>query len=762
MDPLSVAASIVGILAATAKVIEIVQPFVSNSKDAPKIAMTVHSEVTRVRIILEPLKSLLQDVSTPSSPPAARASFIRVDHLVVIFTDGVLLFSELETLLAPLQLPTDAQLQLRQRLLWASKKNSISEALKRIQHFLASLSAFLNVLQCRSDLAALQSQHILDDQISELLEDNRALAARVKDLEDSFNATATTKELPQNSSTYRPSSDAVTFSGALPTHDSTSTQPRATMPSTKYSNRLSVISQNSLVSSFSALRFRTDLEKSRVYRRVKRSSSRMSFSSSAIGSRAWSIFSGLSLAEISAISVIALPLFSPDLQNSHHYVFGSVESSKSVETVVSDSSLFYESMKLRATFIQNISTGFEVSAHKLPFKTDRDLYILWNAFVTGHIFYVVQDLLKPASTGPNEPILGAAEFARFAKEHLGELGLSERESFAVVSETYRTDMFNSRPVIRMLNFLFDRHSERLNIVSPFDEKENMLDDDKLIIGESETAEKLRQFLKEERTYVNQLERLSDFWNIIRHSGEFTIPYSGDFSRTLPWNYLIQNLGDILTIANRFLYALEAKKLSLSPIKAFAEIFLTFSQDIPSHEGFQAYGHYNSFQDLRVLSAEGAFSRIRDCIFRSSPAMKYLVSSKDNFVAHLSLPVARFYRYLDFLKEFENNKNLDEQERAIINLAHHSMFSFLELDVHEVPLRSPDLPEHPRRYYPPKKAAARGQGMMRWLDGVGESDPSFRRVKYEAPLYPAQPLWSRKIDLPAGTLPTTAEEPSLYI
>jgi hypothetical protein len=147
MDPLSVAASIVGILAAAGKVTEIVGPLISATKDAPKLAKTIYSEVNRVQIVLEPLKELLQEVSNPSSPVAAYASFIRVDHLVVVFTDGVLLFCELETLIKPLKTSNDAQLQLRQRLLWASKRNAIAEVIKRMQNFLTSLSALLNVLQ---------------------------------------------------------------------------------------------------------------------------------------------------------------------------------------------------------------------------------------------------------------------------------------------------------------------------------------------------------------------------------------------------------------------------------------------------------------------------------------------------------------------------------------------------------------------------------------------------------------------------------------
>lgn len=46
-----------------------------------------------------------------------------------------------------------------------------------------------------------------------------------------------------------------------------------------------------------------------------------SFVSSAIRTNAWSIFSGLSLADISIISVVALPLYADDITNQEHYSF---------------------------------------------------------------------------------------------------------------------------------------------------------------------------------------------------------------------------------------------------------------------------------------------------------------------------------------------------------------------------------------------------------------------------------------------------------
>ena len=146
-DPLSVAASIVGILAAAAKVVEIVQPFISNTKDAPKVADTVYTQVNQVRIILGSLETFLQDLSAPSS---VRASFIQVECIVVFFTDGVLIFSELESLLSPLKLLNEdnsSPLQLRQRISWGLKQSAISALMNRVRNFSASLSVMLNIFQ---------------------------------------------------------------------------------------------------------------------------------------------------------------------------------------------------------------------------------------------------------------------------------------------------------------------------------------------------------------------------------------------------------------------------------------------------------------------------------------------------------------------------------------------------------------------------------------------------------------------------------------
>lgn len=68
--------------------------------------------------------------------------------------------------------------------------------------------------------------------------------------------------------------------------------------------------------------FESDLKASRPYRRAKRDTMDFSAHSSVVRTHAWSIFSGISLSNISEISVLALPLYAEDIENPEHYTFG--------------------------------------------------------------------------------------------------------------------------------------------------------------------------------------------------------------------------------------------------------------------------------------------------------------------------------------------------------------------------------------------------------------------------------------------------------
>jgi cell division control protein 24 len=146
MDPLNIPTSIFGLLKATAQVAQYLAPYVAAARDTPKIVTQVHSEVVYSRTILLALDGLTKNLG---AIPVKRAALIDVDQLVAVFTDGVLLFSELEASLPclPPAEPASPRIPLQVRLQWASKESAFVALLARLQSFKVSIMSMLTILQ---------------------------------------------------------------------------------------------------------------------------------------------------------------------------------------------------------------------------------------------------------------------------------------------------------------------------------------------------------------------------------------------------------------------------------------------------------------------------------------------------------------------------------------------------------------------------------------------------------------------------------------
>lgn len=104
--------------------------------------------------------------------------------------------------------------------------------------------------------------------------------------------------------------------------------------------------------------FQVYLGTSRVYRRTENYESDVSFTSSALRTHAWSVFSGLSLAEVSVISAIALPLYLDEIYNQEWYTLKETEQNIPEQTwnainisppVVGPTDMSYNADPFRAT-----------------------------------------------------------------------------------------------------------------------------------------------------------------------------------------------------------------------------------------------------------------------------------------------------------------------------------------------------------------------------------------------------------------------------
>ena len=142
MDPLSVSASIVGILGAAAKVSSVLITFVGNAKAAPRLAQTVLADVNGLSTVLGHLQTYLLGTT---SPTRSRASLILVKQVLVTLAECVTTFSELEDVLGTSR--HDAEMDTLNRIKWATKDSKVADIQRRLQSNKSSLTLMLTILQ---------------------------------------------------------------------------------------------------------------------------------------------------------------------------------------------------------------------------------------------------------------------------------------------------------------------------------------------------------------------------------------------------------------------------------------------------------------------------------------------------------------------------------------------------------------------------------------------------------------------------------------
>src|SRR4051794_8345153 len=135
MDPLSVSASILAILSASAAVIKVL----SAVKDAPQSVQDVCSEVRHIELVFKALQRFLDKRWIKSQ----RAALIQLEDVVIIITQTVLVFSELEVLVQPFNTsrakPRAPLLGAWRRVTWAWQQPAALRLVNQLQRHKASL-----------------------------------------------------------------------------------------------------------------------------------------------------------------------------------------------------------------------------------------------------------------------------------------------------------------------------------------------------------------------------------------------------------------------------------------------------------------------------------------------------------------------------------------------------------------------------------------------------------------------------------------------
>lgn len=246
-----------------------------------------------------------------------------------------------------------------------------------------------------SDHRAEQLQTELAANIGALLDNNRDLSRRIMHLEDAAFDVQTTRSRRRRGTVSAMSAVSATRPGAERgiTTPTSSTDTGAISTSTSGSLFIHAPSETAVAASNPVFRsvfeFESDLEASRVYRRVQRSTMDFSFRSSVAHTHAWSLLSGRSLADVSVLSVIALPLDLEDVANRHHYIDASdhqlacmtkEESSapKLERLFAEEKSIFHKCLKIYSQLVQ--IPGFQ-EIFDTQWRAQR---ITYDMDVTGH------------------------------------------------------------------------------------------------------------------------------------------------------------------------------------------------------------------------------------------------------------------------------------------------------------------------------------------------------------------------------------------
>jgi hypothetical protein len=139
IDPLSVAASIAGLLTAAAKLHSLLE-YISSAKNSPVEIWNAQTEVKHVKLALLSLQGYLSKLDLLSTH---RKKLISVEELIVSFADAMVAMSEFESFLQPLARLKRLQLSVS----WFRYTSQLEVHTARAQRHKASLTMMLNILQ---------------------------------------------------------------------------------------------------------------------------------------------------------------------------------------------------------------------------------------------------------------------------------------------------------------------------------------------------------------------------------------------------------------------------------------------------------------------------------------------------------------------------------------------------------------------------------------------------------------------------------------
>ena len=351
IDPLSVTASITGILAVAATITTTLAAFIEKDRNAPKSIRRVLTELSDLRICLDQLAPFIRGVKNAEE---SRKDCISVEQVVVISTSLVLNVSELDKMLDSFHL--DEPMSTIARLRWIKDEEKVDKILTHIRASKSSLSLILTIftwwafrkanelnlpllikngLFSASTQAAQTSILDLTSTVEQILQTSEDVSRRVASIETLF---ATTSRYPDSTLRPAPNDDDTSTIISLAQDDrdqerlirekgdqeesppimidvASSSTPNGQNSSREQHPSSSVGRQEVPFDPT----LESELYASRVYSRNTHQHSRSSLFSTENSATGLSLLSGLSIAQISNLSVFSLPIFCHELWNPQQY-----------------------------------------------------------------------------------------------------------------------------------------------------------------------------------------------------------------------------------------------------------------------------------------------------------------------------------------------------------------------------------------------------------------------------------------------------------
>lgn len=141
MDPISIAAAVVGLLTAAVKVSTSLTTILHYSSNVSELAQNVLLEVSDISACLTQLHAFLAGTRVATR---SRATLILVDQVVILLTSSTKTFSDLEEIIESLE--PDKPMGLVSKVRWFKKESAISRLLLRLQASKSSLNLMLTAL----------------------------------------------------------------------------------------------------------------------------------------------------------------------------------------------------------------------------------------------------------------------------------------------------------------------------------------------------------------------------------------------------------------------------------------------------------------------------------------------------------------------------------------------------------------------------------------------------------------------------------------